>query len=121
VEFVERGATPSLWTQVPRVIIRAIEKNIYKTERLLPLILVGICILAIARRGRELLILFTVPVYYVVSHTPFSTEYRYVLAIHCFLFISAAVTIYCGGVLVARAARQLRSAHLFSRSVTDAG
>jgi len=121
VELVERGKTPTLWTQVPRVIIRAIEKNIYKTERLLPLVLVGICILGIARRGRAFLILFTVPVYYVVSHAPFSTEYRYVLAIHCFLFISAAVTIYCTGVLIARAAKHLRAAHLFSRSVTDTG
>lgn len=121
VELVERGKTPTLWTQVPRVIVRAIEKNIYKTERLLPLILVGICVLGIARCGRALLILFTVPVYYVVSHAPFSTEYRYVLAIHCFLFISAAVTIYCGAVVLARVARNLKGMRLFSRSVTDAG
>ena len=121
VELVERGKTPTLWTQAPRSIIRAIEKNIYKTERLLPLILVGICILSVARRRRAMLILFTVPVYYVVSHSPFSTEYRYVLAIHCFLFISAAVTIYCAGLVITSAARHLKAMHLFSRSVTDAG
>lgn len=121
VELIDRGTTPTLWTQVPRVIIRTIEKNIYKTDRLLPLILVGICILGIARRGRAMLILFTVPVYYVVSHAPFSTEYRYILAIHCFLFLSAAVTIYCVGVVLAMAARHLPAAHLFSRGVTDAG
>jgi hypothetical protein len=121
VELIERGTTPTLWTQVPRVIIRAIEKNIYKTDRLLPLITAGICLLAIARRWSTMLILLTVPIYYLVSHSPFSTEYRYVLAIHCFLFISAAVTIYCVGVAVANAAGYLRGARWFSRRVTDAG
>jgi len=121
VELVDRGMTPTLWTQLPRGIIRAIEKNIYRTNILLPLILAGVCLLAIAQRGRALLILFSVPIYYLVSHSPFSTEYRYVLAIHCFLFISAAVTIYCAGVAIVSAARHLRAAHWFSRSVADTG
>src|SRR5262249_7641979 len=79
-ELFERGATPTLWTRAPRTIIRGIERNFYKTERLLPLIVVGIFLLAIARRGHTLLILLVVPAYYLVSHSPFSTEYRYVLA-----------------------------------------
>jgi dolichyl-phosphate-mannose-protein mannosyltransferase len=121
VELFERGATPTLWTRVPRIIIRGIERNIYKTERLLPLIVAGLFLLGIARRGRTLLILAVVPAYYLVSHSPFSTEYRYVLAIHCFLFIFGAVSLYGAGLGIAKATRHLRGAHWFPRRVTDPG
>ncbi|MEK6323700.1 MAG: glycosyltransferase family 39 protein [Acidobacteriota bacterium] len=98
-DLFELGPTPTLWTNYPRVIIRGIERNIFKTAFLLPLIIAGIALLAIARRGRALLTLLAVPVYYIVTHAPFSTEYRYILAIHCFLFVTGAVTLYCAGLL----------------------
>jgi hypothetical protein len=121
VEIFERGTTPTLWTHIPRVIIRGIERNTYKTVLLLPLISVGIGIMVFARRWRTILILLSVPFYYVVSHAPFSTEYRYVLAIHCFLFIFGAVAIYCAGLVIGRATRWLEASHRFLRRVTDAG
>jgi Dolichyl-phosphate-mannose-protein mannosyltransferase len=99
-DLFELGRTPTLWTHYPRVIIRGIERNIFKTVFLLPLIIVGIALLAIAHRGRALLALLAVPVYYIVTHAPFSTEYRYILAIHCFLFVTGAVTLYCAGRLI---------------------
>lgn len=108
VNLFEFGQTPTLWTHYPRVIVRVIEKNIFKTEWLLPLIIAGIALLAIARRGRVLLMLLVIPVYYLITHAPFSTEYRYILAIHCFLFVMGAVTIYCAGVAIGRAAGYLR-------------
>lgn len=107
-DLFELGPTPTLWTHYPRVIIRGVERNIFKTERLLPLVIAGIGLLAFARRGRALMILLVVPVYYVVSHAPFSTEYRYILAIHCFLFVMGAVTLYCAGVSIRQAAGYLR-------------
>jgi len=120
VEIFERGMTPTLWTHIPRVIIRGIERNIYKTVLLLPLIVVGIGIMVIARRWRTILILLSVPLYYVVSHSPFSTEYRYVLAIHCFLFICGAVPLYCAGLVIGRTTRWFGASH-FSRRVSDVG
>ena len=99
IELFELGPTPTLWTHYPRLIIRGIERNIFKTGLLLPLITAGIALLGIARRGRALLILLIVPAYYLATHAPFSTEYRYVLAIHCFLFVIGAVTLYCAGQL----------------------
>jgi Dolichyl-phosphate-mannose-protein mannosyltransferase len=107
-DLFEFGPTPSLWTHYPRLIVRGIERNIFKTERLLPLVIAGIALLAFARRGRALLILLAVPVYYLVSHAPFSTEYRYILAVHCFLFVLGAVTLYCVGASIGRAVSHLR-------------
>jgi hypothetical protein len=120
VELFERGATPTLWTRAPRIIIRGIERNVYKTERLLPLILVGVFLMALAGRGRTILILSAVPVYYLVSHSPFSTEYRYVLAIHCFLFIFGALTLYCAGLGIVKATSHVRSARWSTERITDA-
>lgn len=102
IELFELGPTPTLWTHYPRLMIRGIERNIFKTVLLLPLITVGIALLGIASRGRALLILLVVPAYYLATHAPFSTEYRYVLAIHCFLFVMAAVTFYVAGLLMGR-------------------
>jgi hypothetical protein len=48
-------------------------------------------------RGKALLILLAVPIYYLCTHAAFSTEYRYILAIHYFLFIASAATIYSIG------------------------
>ena len=87
----ELGPTRFSWTDQPRSIVRGIQKNIFKTRVMRPLILAGIILLAIARRRRALVILLAVPVYYLCTHAAFSTEYRYILAIHYFLFVFAAV------------------------------
>jgi len=103
----EIGQTPTLWTRFPRTIIRGIERRLYKTERMLPLIIVGVALLAIGGRGRELLILLVVPVYFLVTHAPMSTEYRYILGIHYFLFVLAAATLYCLGAAVADVSKRV--------------
>ena len=73
------------------------------------LILLGIILLAFARRRKALLILFAVPVYYLGTHAAFSTEYRYILAIHLFLFVIVATTLYVAGVAIKEGALQLAS------------
>jgi len=45
-----------------------------------------------------------VPVYYLCAQSAFHTEYRYILAIHYFLFTAAAVTLYSAGKLIAHSA-----------------
>jgi hypothetical protein len=107
-DLFELGQTPTLWSRYPRGIVRVIEKNIFKTEWLLPLIIAGIALLAIAHRGRALTILLVIPIYFLVTHAPFSTEYRYILAIHCFLFVLGAVTLYCAGMAIGRAVSHIR-------------
>jgi len=98
----EIGPTPTLWTRYPRWIVRTLEKSIYTTNRLVPLLLIGILILIVARRWRTLLMLLAVPTYYLGTHAPFSTEYRYILAIHYFLFVLMAVALYCLGLAMWR-------------------
>jgi hypothetical protein len=93
----ELGPTPYGWTRAPRAIIRGLQKNIFQTNRMLALIIIGIALLAVARRTRELLILLAVPVYYLLAQSFFHTEYRYILAIHYFLFVIAAATLYLAG------------------------
>jgi hypothetical protein len=50
-------------------------------------------------------VLLAVPLYYLLAQSAFHTEYRYVLAIHYFLFIMAAVTLYSAEKLVIEGAR----------------
>jgi hypothetical protein len=104
-ELFERGPTPALWTRPARAIARGIQKNLFKTDLMRALIAAGVCLLALARRFRALAILLAVPVYYLVSHSPFSTEYRYVLGIHYFLFMMSAVALYSAAAAIGQAVK----------------
>ena len=77
---------------------------------MIPLIIIGIGLLIMAGRGKALLILLAVPIYYLSTHAAFSTEYRYILAIHYFLFIASAATIYSIGPAIRLAFRIMVSA-----------
>jgi hypothetical protein len=100
------GATPYGWTHYARSVIRGIQKNLYKTEWMWLLIFVGIVLLALARRRRVLFLLLAVPVYYLTVHSAVHTEYRYILAIHCFLPVLAATAVYCVASLTLAAIRR---------------
>jgi hypothetical protein len=105
------GATPYQWTRFPRGLIRGVQKNLYKTEWMLPLVVLGACLLAVVRCHRALVILLAVPAYYLIVHSSIHTEYRYILALHGFLFGFAAITLYSGAI----AARQLIKHVKFAR------
>jgi hypothetical protein len=117
VEIFKLGSTPYQWTSYPRPIIRAIQKNFYRTGTMLTLISVGIALLAFARRWQALMILMAVPLYYLCFQSILHTEYRYILAIHYFLFIMTAVTIYCGGAAVKEITMWLKSRMTGFRSI----
>jgi hypothetical protein len=87
------GPTPGLWTRYPRLSIRALQKNIFLSSRMIPLIGLGIVLLVIARRWSATLVLLVVPSYYLMVQSALHTEYRYILAIHYFLLATAAVAI----------------------------
>lgn len=92
-ELFELGQTPQQWSHVVRPAVRGIERNVYRTSRMLPLIGVGIILLVAARRWRVLLVLLCVPAYYLLVQSALHTEYRYILAMHYFLLAIAAVTV----------------------------
>lgn len=99
-ELFRVGPTAQVWTRTVRPTVRSIQRNLYTTSRMLPLIIAGIVLLGIARRKNVLLVLLVVPAYYLCVQSAFHTEYRYILAIHYFLFIMAAVTVYFAGKLI---------------------
>jgi len=105
-EIFESGPTPYLWTRYPRGAIRAIQKNFFKTNLTRALIVIGLILLALARRGRGLTILLIVPAYFLFVQSPLHTEYRYILALHYFLFVIAAVTLYYAGLVIGRSSRR---------------
>jgi hypothetical protein len=104
-EVFESGPTPYLWTRYPRAAIRAIQKNFFKTNITRWLIVIGLILLALARRGRALAILLIVPAYFLFVQSPLHTEYRYILAIHYFLFVIVAVTLYYAALVIGRSSR----------------
>ena len=106
-ELAEVGPTAYLWTRWPRALIRGIQKNLFKTNCMLPMVLAGIVLLALARHKRALIIILAVPVYFFCTQSALHTEYRYILSIHYFLFIMAAVTLYCMGAIINQVSRRL--------------
>ncbi len=104
VKLFNLGPTPYRWTRYPRLLVRAIQKNIFQTKFLLPLVIVGVALLIWARARKSLIFLLTVPTYYMLIHSALSTEYRYILAIHYFFFIIASVTLCCLSLAVKQSA-----------------
>ena len=105
-ELYELGQTPQQWSRFVRPAVRGIQRNLYTTSHMLPLIGIGVILLAVARRWRPLLILLAVPAYYLLVQSALHTEYRYILAIHYFLLVMAAVTFYCLGSAIAQATKR---------------
>jgi hypothetical protein len=102
-EMLTFGKTPHLWTRYPRALLRGLQKNLFTTTRMRLLIAIGTILLALAGRPHALATLTAVPIYYLITHSPFSTEYRYILAIHYFLFMMAAVALFCFWMLLGQA------------------
>ena len=92
VKLYEPGPASYVWTRYPRLLLRGVQR-LFLTAVMLPLSLLGIILLARARKGRTLLILLIVPAYYLCVQSATHTEYRYVLVMHYFLFAMTAYTL----------------------------
>ena len=69
-------------------------QRLFITAIILPLVVAGLILLAQKRAGGVLAIILAVPVYYFCVQSVLHTEYRYVLTLHYFLFVLAAVAIH---------------------------
>lgn len=69
-------------------------QKLFITALFLPLTLIGAGILFYRRQFQTLALLLAVPCYYFFTQSALHTEYRYVLVIHYFLFVLAALTVY---------------------------
>ena len=115
-ELFRLGPASYLWTRYPRTLVKMVQK-FFKTAWLLPLTLIGVVLLALARRWRALAIVLAVPAYYLCVHPPMHFEPRYALAMHYFLAMLIATALFWLGkrswetarVLTARFRREARS------------
>ena len=73
--------------------LRGIQR-LFITAIILPFVLVGASVLIYKRHFQTLAILLVVPFYYFCTQSALHTEYRYVLVIHYFLFVPAALGVY---------------------------
>ena len=102
VALFELGPASFLWTRYPRFLVSSIQR-LFITAVMLPLALLGAAILA-RRAWKSQVLLLSVPAYYFFFQSMLHTEYRYVLAIHYFLFVFVALAIYEIGTAVVRIA-----------------
>lgn len=93
MEMFRLGSASYLWTRYPRWLLKSAQK-FFKTSWMLPLTLMGIALLALARQWRILAIALVVPAYYLCVHSPLHVEYRYTLAMNYFLLILVAVALH---------------------------
>jgi hypothetical protein len=96
VRLYALGEASYVWTRPPRLFFRGLQK-LFITAVMLPLALAGLALLAAAGKWRALSVLLIVPAYYFCVQSALHTEYRYVLAIHHFLFVAVAAALYCAG------------------------
>jgi hypothetical protein len=90
VEGVALGPSSLNWTRVPRTVLMFLQR-LFITAVMLPFTLVGVFVLIRGRRWPELAILLVVPIYYLCVQSALWTEFRYILTMHYFMFIFAAV------------------------------
>jgi dolichyl-phosphate-mannose-protein mannosyltransferase len=112
-ELFELGPAAFLWTRYPRMLIRGIQK-LFITAVMLPLALLGILVFVRRRGWPSLALLLSVPAYYLCFQSMLHTEYRYVLAIHYFLFIFVAVALHSISSIVFRLIQNGRAAGIES-------
>lgn len=106
-ELLELGQTPHQWSRLVRPAVRGIQRSVYRTIRMLPLIGIGIILMGAARRWQALFLLLAVPAYYLLVQSALHTEYRYILAVHYLIFIVAAVTVYFACSLIGLGVRRV--------------
>jgi hypothetical protein len=94
LELFEVGPTPNKQLDGFRAVVRGLQRNLFTTSVMPSLWLAGILLLMLAREWRPVLVLISVPLYYLCVQSVLHTEYRYIIAIHYFLFGLAGLTLY---------------------------
>jgi hypothetical protein len=100
------GDASNLWTRAPRLVVSNVQR-LFVTASMLPLYVLGFVLLWRGGGRRSLLVLLAVPVYYLCAQSALHTEYRYVLVVHHFLFVLAAVGLCRAADILKRGARTL--------------
>jgi len=94
--LIALGPTGGRISRLPRLLIRVLQKALFTTSHMIPLLFIGVVLCALAQRFHTLLLISAVPFYYLAAQSVLHTEYRYVLGIHYFAFIAVAIALDCG-------------------------
>jgi hypothetical protein len=111
MELFRLGPAAYLWTKYPRIFVKSIQK-FFTTRWMLPLALLGVAFLAVARHGKVLAVILAVPLYYLCTHSPLHLELRYALALHHFWAMLVAAALYFISMMGWRLLTRLRSSKL---------
>jgi len=90
LELFDLGPSSQGWMRYTRFPIRTLQK-VFVTAAVLPCVILGIFALLWTRNLRPLILLLLVPAYYVIFQSALHTERRYVIVIHYFTLIFAAI------------------------------
>lgn len=105
VELFALGPASHTWTRLPRLLVRAVQR-VFLTAVMLPLYVLGAALLVVARRFGALALMLVVPAYYMAAQSALWTEFRYILAMHYFLPVLAALALYWLALKLRNAARR---------------
>ena len=105
--LVAMGPTRGRATRIPRMVLRSLQKALFTTSHTVALIFLGVLLCLLAGQYRSAVIIAAVPTYYLAAQSVLHTEYRYVLGIHYFAFIAAAIALSCGLSFCTEAVRRL--------------
>jgi hypothetical protein len=75
------------------MLVKTVQK-LFVTRYFLPLMILGVILLAAYRRKAALVLILTVPLYYLISHAPIHFEHRYMLPLYFFWFILVGLALY---------------------------
>ncbi|MGH9760837.1 MAG: hypothetical protein ACREAC_08340, partial [Blastocatellia bacterium] len=92
--LLDMGPTAFPIGRYPRRLVRGIQRSVYTTGRLVPLIAIGAAILLFAKHFRAVALLLLVPLYFVFLQSPLHTEYRYILPMQYTLFAVAGAAVW---------------------------
>ena len=91
--LLELGPSSQQWLRYVRIPLGWVQR-IFKTAVFVPLVVIGLVLMARKTDWRTMLILLTVPAYYLIVQSLLHTERRYVYVIHFFFLLPAATTMW---------------------------
>lgn len=109
VELFDAGAHAPHWTHYPRLLTRSLQRVLAVTW-LVPFAALGVLLLLLAGRGREVGWLLAVPAYYLGLQSFLHAEPRYILPVTYFLLILAGIPLCWAFKILARSMSGFKSA-----------
>jgi hypothetical protein len=93
MKLIELGPSSLQWLRYLRIPLGWMQR-IFKTAVFVPLVVIGLILMARKTDWRTMAIVLTVPAYYLIVQSMLHTERRYVYVIHFFFLLPAATTLW---------------------------